>query len=79
MQRNGLVRRQLRLARSIFFLFAAWLLAGFSPAGAQEQLIKLRVGLGDVSLNKIPFIAAYEAGIYKKNGLDVEQFTLTRQ
>ncbi len=46
--------------------------AGFSSAGAQEP-IKLRVGLGDVSLNKIPFVAAYEAGIYKKNGLDVEQ------
>jgi len=52
----------------------AFLLLGISPAGAQEQLIKLRVGLGDVSLNKIPFVAAYEAGIYKKNGLEVEQF-----
>jgi len=48
--------------------------SAISPAGAQEQLIKLRVGLGDVSLNKIPFVAAYEAGIYKKNGLEVEQF-----
>jgi ABC-type nitrate/sulfonate/bicarbonate transport system substrate-binding protein len=53
---------------SILFLLAA----GLSSAGAQEP-IKLRVGLGDVSLNKIPFVAAYEAGIYKKNGLDVEQ------
>jgi NitT/TauT family transport system substrate-binding protein len=43
-------------------------------AAAQEQPIKLRVGLGDVSLNKVPFVAAYEAGIYKKNGLEVEQF-----
>lgn len=73
MKREGFVRRQIRLARP-FMLVAAWLLLGLSPAGAQEQPIKLRVGLGDVSLNKIPFIAAYEAGIYKKNGLDVEQF-----
>ena len=58
-----------------YLVFVATLLAvGMSPAGAQEQLIKLRVGLGDVSLNKVPFVAAYEAGIYKKNGLDVEQF-----
>jgi ABC-type nitrate/sulfonate/bicarbonate transport system substrate-binding protein len=52
----------------ILFLLAAWV----GSAGAQEP-IKLRVGLGDVSLNKIPFVAAFEAGIYKKNGLDVEQ------
>ena len=58
-----------RLSFALTFLFL-----GISPAGAQEQLIKLRVGLGDVSLNKLPFVAAYEAGIYKKNGLDVEQF-----
>jgi NitT/TauT family transport system substrate-binding protein len=50
------------------------LLIGIAPVSAQEQLIKLRVGLGDVSLNKVPFVAAYEAGIYKKNGLEVEQF-----
>jgi NitT/TauT family transport system substrate-binding protein len=57
----------------IRFLAVVFLLAaGALPAGAQEP-IKLRVGLGDVSLNKIPFVAAYEAGIYKKNGLDVEQ------
>lgn len=49
-------------------------LIGVCPASGQEQLIKIRVGLGDVSLNKIPFVAAYEAGIYKKNGLEVEQF-----
>jgi NitT/TauT family transport system substrate-binding protein len=74
MKRNGFVRRRIRVARFPFIFIAAWQLLGLSSAGAQEQLIKLRVGLGDVSLNKIPFIAAYEAGIYKNNGLDVEQF-----
>src|SRR4051812_19547437 len=56
------------------FAFIATLLsiAAAVPAGAQEA-IKLRVGLGDVSLNKLPFVTAYESGIYKKNGLDVEQ------
>src|SRR5438034_7952977 len=61
-----------RLCRLVFI--ATLLSVGISPAGAQEQLIKLRVGLGDVSLNKVPFVAAYETGIYTKNGLDVEQF-----
>src|SRR5439155_24482908 len=61
--------------RLCLLVFVATLLSvGISPAAAQEQLIKLRVGLGDVSLNKVPFVAAYEAGIYKKNGLDGEQF-----
>ena len=50
------------------------IIGGATAVSAQETLIKLRVGLGDVSLNKVPFVAAYEAGIYKKNGLDVEQF-----
>ena len=62
-----------RLVAAIFFVLSA----GALCAGAEEQPIKIRVGLGDVSLNKIPFIAAYEAGIYKKNGLEVEQSVTT--
>jgi len=61
------------LSLSCVFLVTVLALGGASTVGAQENLIKLRVGLGDVSLNKVPFVAAYEAGIYKKNGLDVEQ------
>ena len=64
--------RSLKLVRAIFA--PALFFAVISLAGAEEQPIKLRVGLGDVSLNKIPFVAAYEGGIYKKNGLEVEQF-----
>jgi len=41
---------------------------------AQEKLIKVTVSLGDVSLNKLIFAVAQDAGIYKKNGLEVEQF-----
>lgn len=62
----------MKLSRLVFAIVS--LLAGAPFAGAEEQPIKLRVGLGDVSLNKVPFVAAYEAGIYKKNGLEVEQF-----
>jgi hypothetical protein len=38
---------------------------------AQEQSIQIKLRLGDVSLNKLPFILAYDAGIYKRNGIDV--------
>src|SRR5215468_10893816 len=55
-----------RPGRCRWAFIAALLFIGVSPAGAQEQLIKLRVGLGDVSLNKLPFVAAYEAEILKK-------------
>jgi ABC-type nitrate/sulfonate/bicarbonate transport system substrate-binding protein len=75
MERCWFGQLQIRLMTAARMFFAiAIILAGDSFVGAQEQPIKLRVGLGDVSLNKVPFVAAYEAGIYKKNGLDVEQF-----
>jgi ABC-type nitrate/sulfonate/bicarbonate transport system substrate-binding protein len=32
------------------------------------------VGLGDVSLTKLIFVVAQEAGVYRKNGLDVSQY-----
>jgi NitT/TauT family transport system substrate-binding protein len=60
----------MKLTRLLFAICSVLVLAPYVFA---QEPIKLRVGLGDVSLNKIPFVAAYEAGIYKKNGLDVEQ------
>ncbi len=47
---------------------------GVSPASAAGKLIPLDVALGDVSLNKVPFLIAADAGLYAKNGLDVHQF-----
>lgn len=44
------------------------------PARAQQKLIPLQVTLGDVDITKIVPIIAFEEGIYKKNGLDVQQF-----
>jgi ABC-type nitrate/sulfonate/bicarbonate transport system substrate-binding protein len=51
---------------------AAWLTA--MPARAAGALIGLDVALGDVSLNKVPFLIAADTGIYARNGLDVHQF-----
>jgi NitT/TauT family transport system substrate-binding protein len=47
------------------------------PAGkarAQEPVAALTVELGDVSLTKLPFVMAAEAGIYRRNGLEVKQY-----
>jgi len=43
-----------------------------SVAIAEENGTELKLTLGDVSLNKLPFILAYDAGIYEKNGLNVK-------
>ena len=48
------------------------------PARAQQQPIRIRVSLGDVSLNKLIFVIAQEEGIYKKNGLEIEQYITPR-
>jgi NitT/TauT family transport system substrate-binding protein len=52
------------------------MLACAAPALAQPS--RIDVSLGDVSLQKVPFIIAADAGIYAKNGLDVHQFITPR-
>ena len=54
------------------------LLPWLSLARAQDRLLQLSVELGDVSLTKLPFVMAAEAGIYVRNGLDVRQFITPR-
>jgi NitT/TauT family transport system substrate-binding protein len=58
-------------------LLPALVLGALLPQGAahaQEGLLPLTVELGDVSLTKLPFVMAAEAGIYRRNGLAVRQF-----
>src|SRR5579872_2897858 len=43
-------------------------------ASATDRLVPPTVALGDVSLNKVPFLIAADTGIYARNGLDVHQF-----
>jgi len=52
----------------------ALFLGSLQPAAAADRLVTLDVALGDVSLNKVPFLMAADAGIYARNGLDVRQF-----
>src|SRR5215472_11215043 len=44
------------------------------PVSAADKLVSLDVALGDVSLNKVPFLIAADTGIYARNGLQVHQF-----
>ena len=55
------------------FCLASCVLLGVLSAAGQEPLIHVQVSLGDVSLNKVAFLIAEDSGIYKKNGLEVEQ------
>jgi ABC-type nitrate/sulfonate/bicarbonate transport system substrate-binding protein len=66
--------RKAYLASAIAGLFFACAL----PAAAQQQPTRIRVSLGDVSLNKLIFVIAQEQGIYKKNGLEIEQYITPR-
>ena len=53
---------------------AAALLIGMLAMPAAAQPLKIEVGLGDVSLNKLMFVVAAEKGLYQQNGLEVSQF-----
>lgn len=54
----------------IMLALLPWLL----PAHAAEDLVSVDVALGDVSINKVPFLMAADNGIYERNGLDIHQF-----
>ena len=53
-------------------------LAAAAPAPAAAPRVAppgaLQISLGDVSLNKVPFLVAADNGIYAKNGLTVHQY-----
>jgi NitT/TauT family transport system substrate-binding protein len=44
-----------------------------ATAAFAQAPVPVRVSLGDVSLNKVSFLIADDAGIYAKNGLEVQQ------
>ena len=63
------------IATQMVFIWGILLMAAaLTPALAQQQQIPLEVGLGPVSIHRVPFIIAFEEGIYERNGLDVVQF-----
>src|SRR5215470_13002531 len=52
--------------------------ASMAAPCAQAQLLPISIELGDVSLTKLPFVMAAEAGIYRRNGLDAKQYITPR-
>ena len=44
------------------------------PALAADRLVPVEVDMGDISLNKVPYLIAADTGIYARNGLDVRQY-----
>jgi NitT/TauT family transport system substrate-binding protein len=61
-----------RGARRLRFLLLAWMGVAFAAPGSAQTLTPLKVEMGDVSVNKIPFLIALDKGLYKKYGLDVD-------
>src|SRR5262249_7245608 len=53
-------------------------IASLAPPAAQAQLLPVSIELGDVSLTKLPFVMAAEAGIYRRNGLEAKQYITPR-
>jgi len=45
-----------------------------SVSAPLHAAVSVDVALGDVSINKVPFLIAADAGIYSRNGLEVHQF-----
>lgn len=43
-----------------------------SATPAADGPVELKLLLGDVSMNKLPFVLAYDEGIYERNGLNVK-------
>ncbi|MBI4483561.1 MAG: ABC transporter substrate-binding protein [Acidobacteria bacterium] len=62
----------------LFWWLLIWVWGAGVIARAQQNLIPVQVSLGDVSLNKLIFVIAQDEGIYKRNGLDVQQFITSR-
>ena len=68
------------MSRRLSFVsaIAGLLLAAWAIPAVAQQPTRIRVSLGDVSLNKLIFVIAQEEGIYKKNGLEIEQYITPR-
>ena len=54
-------------------VLGALALAAVVPSSGTNQLTRVDVSLGDVSINKVPQLVAADQGIYAKYGLDVHQ------
>jgi NitT/TauT family transport system substrate-binding protein len=61
-------------ARCLLALIAGSIGTALVSACSSAAPTPVDVALGDVSINKVPFLIAADAGIYRNNGLEVHQF-----
>jgi NitT/TauT family transport system substrate-binding protein len=61
-------------ARGLLALIAVSIATALLSACSSDAPTPVDVALGDVSINKVPFLIAADAGIYRTNGLEVHQF-----
>lgn len=76
--RSGVLpARQTVWRTGTMLLVSLVVLAVMNIAGAQEDKpVQLKLMLGDVSMNKLPFVMAYDEGIFEDNNLDlIPKFT----
>ncbi len=65
---NGLAYRAVfKMLAGLLFIVSSLSIVAI----AQEQTAPLKLRLGDVSMNKLAFIIAYDKGVYKKHGIDI--------
>ena len=63
---------RLRAVKNAGLLLVFLVSSALAPLwGQQQKGIPLGVRMGDVSINKVPFLVALDNGLYEKNGLDV--------
>jgi NitT/TauT family transport system substrate-binding protein len=67
-------RMRMRLVLVLVLTTATAAACGAASSTPTETPISVDVSLGDVSINKVPFLVAADAGLYAKHGLDVHQF-----
>ncbi len=58
----------------VIWIRSALVAAAFALAPPAWAAPALQISLGDVSLNKVPFLVAADNGLYAKNGLTVHQY-----
>lgn len=61
-------------ARLLGLVLAGAVTCACGAATPADTPIPVDVSLGDVSINKVPFLVAADAGLYQKHGLEVHQF-----
>lgn len=70
------MNQQMRVRRVLAFALAAAVSSacGAATSTPVDTPMSVDVALGDVSINKVPFLVAADAGLYAKHGLEVHQF-----